>query len=196
MKWFRRALFAAPAALVMLVLPTAPSQAAVKLTQGLGPLSYHGWEWADDSYENYWLDASLTSSMKTGMSNALISSLDPKTDIRVANEGRYNTSVDLWAVGTTSPPLNLSTSWAWTNCIKWVSTYVCDQKKVTYNKNMTHPDYWAVGCHELGHAIGFAHAEPNDDNITYPTAERTCLRGNPDVRNYSIDNISKINAYY
>lgn len=108
---------------------------------------------------------------------------------------QYSSSTDvavMMAAGT-----GQQQNWyAWTTCVTGGSN--CDQFTVTFSSINPHSDYWSVGCHELGHTIGLrdGQAATYGTNSSTPTAQRSCMRTNPDHRYYSTHDKGHVNGRY
>jgi hypothetical protein len=145
------------------------------------------WPYANDYKHVYYIDPSLAS-RATAIDQAM-AVLDTSSDIAV-QKSALSAPIDVkFKAGS------LSGAYAVTGCVSG-STSVCMQWDITRDTSKSHPDEYALFCHEAGHSIGFAHGIRTDSNKDYSSIDQTCLRGNPDVRKYANVDISRINARY
>jgi hypothetical protein len=176
------------ALMAVLALANAPSANAGE--PPWGPV------YADNSAHSYFYDDDLTTREHNGMEYARKTSLDAATQMSTSVNSSYNVQVDVWVYNTYHPSGDQVHWYAWTTCNRMVSgsSTKCDQHTVIFNEKLPHPDYWALACHEQGHTIGFG--EGTGQNSNYSSSGRSCMRGDPDVHQYSATDKSKINAHY
>ncbi len=178
------------AMVVALVAPLAIAPAAS--ANPFGPT------YADNNYHVYYISGGVRAAEKAGLRWAMANSLAGDTLFTSAETTNRDAQTDVWAYDSTIKTGELKNAWAYVFCRTMVgSTDKCDQWAMVFNQNMAlHPDYKAVGCHETGHTIGLGHYDPSQNNSSYGTANRSCLRTNPDHRYYSTADKQHLNGRY
>ncbi|WP_241518712.1 hypothetical protein [Streptomyces sp. CB03238] len=179
-----RVLAALGAAVGSLILVTQPASA-----NSFGPT------FADNKAHSFFFDDDLSSGQRNGMDWARKNSLAP-TDMTTSLDSRYNNQVDVWAYATWNPTGDQKNWYAWTTCVKKVSgsSSKCDQFTIVFNHKIPHSNYKSLSCHEIGHSVGLGHA--SGKNSSYSSANRSCMRGNPDHNYYANHDKNHINGRY
>jgi len=159
-----------------------------------GDMTFPG-PYANGTSHTYYIAAGIPTAQVTAF-KAAMNYLASATDMTTGTAAAGISDIYFQAGIYSNAPYN---SWyAWTSCstFKSGSTTICNNWVVTRNNKLAHSNEQAVDCHEIGHTLGFNHAPPGDANKNYTTANRTCMRGDPDVTKYATADISKINARY
>lgn len=102
-----------------------------------------------------------------------------------------------------------STAYAETRCYLTVDEFPnqCDHGISKYNPAVPHhddendpdspPNYPSLSCHETGHLFGYPdYARGTPRNAILLTAEKSCMRGGPNVVRYSARQVARINSMY
>ncbi|MFE7774001.1 hypothetical protein ACFU5O_08880 [Streptomyces sp. NPDC057445] len=152
--------------------------------------------YADNKDHSFFYDDDLSSAQRSGMDWARTKSLAGPTDMTTKVDRTYNNKVDVWAYATWNPTGDQKNAYAWTTCIKRVrsGSEVCDQHTIVFNNRQPHSNLKSLSCHEIGHSVGLGHN--SGKNSSYSSANRSCLRGNPDHTYYSTHDKNHINGHY
>ncbi|WP_344361154.1 hypothetical protein [Streptomyces gobitricini] len=177
-----RVLAALGAAVGSLILVTQPASA-----NSFGPT------FADNKAHSFFFDDDLSKKQRSGMDWARKNSLAP-TDMTTSVNRTYNKQVDVWTYATWNPTGDQKNWYAWTTCVKRASGSKCDQFTIVFNHKVPHSNYKSLSCHEIGHSVGLGHA--SGKNSSYSSANRSCMRGNPDHNYYAKHDKNHINGRY
>ena len=153
--------------------------------------------YADNGYHVYYISGGLRAAEKKGFRAAMTKAVDADTDMRTAETSTRDGSTDVWAFDTTVTSGTLGGAYAWATCTKrvktlGVNTNRCDTWTIAYNHKYTHSNQKALGCHEIGHTIGFDHVT-GSRNSKLSAGNRSCMNDSPDHPDYSGDEIAAIN---
>ncbi len=149
--------------------------------------------YADDANHDFYLSSSLSTTQKNAFRLAM-SYLDSETDMYDTEKTILWAGTDINAYAGTVSAGEQAGWYAWAVCNTTASANVCDRWHVVFNNHLPHSNYTALSCHEIGHTIGLDH-QPGK-NSDYSTANRTCMRSNPDHIDYSVHDIGHINTKY
>lgn len=169
----------------------------VFLTLSIGANAANAAEWdsfkADDANHDFYLGSSLSTNQKNGITWAM-ANLDKQTDMYDTRTSTLwaGTDINAYAVNQSSGPN--AGDYAWAFCNKNNSAGRCDRAHIVFNNHNPHSNLQSLACHEIGHTIGAGHM--TGSNSSYAAANRTCMRGNPDVTQYSTSLVSRINSTY
>ncbi|WP_262387153.1 hypothetical protein [Streptomyces sp. TRM49041] len=170
--------------------------AALTLTAQPASANSFGPLFADNKAHSFFYDDDLSSKQRSGMDWARKKSLAGPTDMTTSVNRSYNKQVDVWSYATWNPTGDQKKWYAWTTCVKRVSgsSKKCDQFTIVFNNKVPHSNYKSLSCHEIGHSVGLGHA--SGKNSSYTSANRSCMRGNPDHNYYSKHDKKHINGRY
>ncbi|MCH0540079.1 hypothetical protein I3F58_10970 [Streptomyces sp. MUM 203J] len=152
--------------------------------------------YADNKAHSFFYDDDLSKAQRSGMDWARRNSLGAKTDMTTSVNKKYNRQVDVWVYATWRPTGDQKHWYAWTTCVKRVSgsSSKCDQHTIVINHKLPHSNYKSLSCHEIGHSVGLGHSKGK--NSSYKSADRSCMRGNPDHNYYARHDKKHINGRY